>query len=301
MKKIIIEYFTFSRSQKRGIVILIILIIITLLAPKVYFYYNQKKTKPDLSFFDKVIVNEPTPVLINKQVSADSLFSFDPNKTTFSDLIKLGFEEKTAHIIIKYRNEGGKFKQPSDLSKIYGINDSLYKKVLPFIEIENLQPESKFETINKMEEKEKWEDSGKTYQHENTIEIFELNTIDSLQLVSLPGIGPAIAKRVLNYRNYLGGFYKVEQLKEVYNMPPETYEKLQSRFSADTSLITKINLNIDDLSKLNKHPYLSYTQIRSLISFKKTMGQFKSPNDLLKYHLVDSVSFDRLRPYLVLN
>jgi competence protein ComEA len=297
MKNSIKEYFTFSRSQQRGIILLLILIGVTLIAPKLYIHYTRKAIKPNLSFFDSVLVENQKPVIEKKQLLTDSLFRFDPNKATYNDFIRLGLSEKLTHTIIKYRNAGGKFNQPSDLSKIYGFPDSLFKQIQPFIDI---RISNKY--IKKEESVYKDNTHNKTTNNEKVnnkiLTIYELNTVDSIQLVSLPGIGPVIAKRIISYRQFLGGFYSVNQLMEVYKMPLETYEALRSRFTVDTAFITKINLNQVDFNRLSKHPYLSYANTKALLSFKKTMGQFKSPNELIKYHLVDTITYQKLQPYL---
>ena len=46
----------------------------------------------------------------------------------------------------------------------------------------------------------------------------DINTADSTAWVALNGIGPGFAKRIITYREKLGGFYQVDQLKEVYGL-----------------------------------------------------------------------------------
>ena len=47
------------------------------------------------------------------------------------------------------------------------------------------------------------------------IQAIDINTADSAAWVALNGIGPGFAKRIMTYREKLGGFYQVDQLKEV--------------------------------------------------------------------------------------
>lgn len=88
--------------------------------------------------------------------------------------------------------------------------------------------------------------------------IIELNAADSVTLESLPGIGPAFASRILKYRKLLGGYVDVVQLKEVYGMPEETYEKIKPLCKIDPS---KVNILSAELLWENPykiyHPYLS--------------------------------------------
>jgi competence protein ComEA len=88
--------------------------------------------------------------------------------------------------------------------------------------------------------------------------IVELNSADSTALESLPGIGPSFASRILKYRKLLGGYVDVEQLKEVYGMPEETYEKIKPLCRVDASKVTKFPSELvwENPYKIY-HPYLT--------------------------------------------
>lgn len=54
----------------------------------------------------------------------------------------------------------------------------------------------------------------------------DLNTVDSITLVSLPGIGKGISHRILQRRRELGKFTSMEQVWEVYHFKQETKDML---------------------------------------------------------------------------
>lgn len=54
-----------------------------------------------------------------------------------------------------------------------------------------------------------------------------LNTATLEELDSLPGIGPATAKLILEYRQQYGGFATPEEIKNVKRIGDKTYEKLK--------------------------------------------------------------------------
>jgi competence ComEA-like helix-hairpin-helix protein len=56
-----------------------------------------------------------------------------------------------------------------------------------------------------------------------------LNAADSMALVMQPGIGPILSARIIKYRNKLGGFYTVAQLKEVHGISDSTFEKISPK------------------------------------------------------------------------
>lgn len=100
--------------------------------------------------------------------------------------------------------------------------------------------------------------------------IIELNAADSVTLETLPGIGPAFASRILKYRKLLGGYVQVEQLKEVYGMPEETYDKIKSLCTVDVSKVNMISATIlwENPYKIY-HPYLS-KEVKSELKKQKT-------------------------------
>lgn len=53
-----------------------------------------------------------------------------------------------------------------------------------------------------------------------------INTATAGQLQRLPGIGPAMAARILAYRQQAGGFQKIEELQEVTGIGPKKYAKI---------------------------------------------------------------------------
>lgn len=118
----------------------------------------------------------------------------------------------------------------------------------------------------------------KTARSTSTI---ELNTADSVTLETLPGIGPAFASRIIKYRTLLGGYLKVEQLKEVYGMPEETYDRIKPLCTINTSKVKMIAA--DSLwSKPYKfyHPYLS-KELKAQIAAQKKVAY--SEEELKKY------------------
>lgn len=58
--------------------------------------------------------------------------------------------------------------------------------------------------------------------------IVHLNSATEADLIQLPGIGPKLAKRILEYRRQIGGFLEIEQLLEVKGIGPKKFEQIRS-------------------------------------------------------------------------
>jgi len=58
-----------------------------------------------------------------------------------------------------------------------------------------------------------------------------LNTATKDELIALPGIGPAKAQAILDYRTTNGGFKSVEELKDVKGIGAKRFEKLKAELT----------------------------------------------------------------------
>ena len=127
--------------------------------------------------------------------------------------------------------------------------------------------------------------------------MIEINTADSAQLVTLRGIGPVFAGRILRYRGMLGGFFSKEQLLEVYGMDSARYEGIADNIIADTTVITKMNVNDSEFRELLRHPYLDYETVRSIVNYREHRGPITCPDTLRKIIGYEPM-FEQCRYYL---
>uniref|UniRef100_UPI004055D356 helix-hairpin-helix domain-containing protein n=1 Tax=Alistipes sp. TaxID=1872444 RepID=UPI004055D356 len=64
-----------------------------------------------------------------------SLFYFDPNTIGYDSLLMLGFEKSQALQLLKYRAAGKIYRLPEELALIYGMTDSLFVRIRPWVRI----------------------------------------------------------------------------------------------------------------------------------------------------------------------
>jgi hypothetical protein len=169
MLKWLEQYFTFTKSERQAVIALIILSVIILLAPQVYFFLkparvldsskyqkeldnfasayhkeedeNQSESEEDSSLKNKAVVASTTTSdtakhFTRKTYTNAPYFQFDPNKIGINEWMRLGFTEKQAITIEKYKAHGGKFYKPTDLKRLYVMTDEHYAKLEPFVKID---------------------------------------------------------------------------------------------------------------------------------------------------------------------
>lgn len=128
--------------------------------------------------------------------------------------------------------------------------------------------------------------------------VLDLNDADTLQLRKIPGIGDVFASRIVKFRRLLGGFYSVEQLKEVYGITQERYIQLLPWFTADSTRINKLLVNTLPKETLQKHPYLNYKQVRIMNQLRMQKGKLSGWHDLALLEEFSDMDRIRLYPYL---
>ena len=213
-------------------------------------------------------------------------FVFDPNVIDSVDMLRLGFQPYMAHNWLQYRRHGGKIYSIGKLRSIYGIDTVL---------VDSLRDLAVFESVNPIEKM----DSVK-YVRKDFFE-FELNSADTTLLAKLPGIGSGRAKMIVNRRKELGGFYSVEQLKEIDAMPDSIVEALIPYIIIELDSVKLIDVNRASVKRLHRHPYISYYQAKAIYDLrwdKHHKGRIENLEDIRKLEVFTNEDFERVRWYL---
>jgi hypothetical protein len=126
----------------------------------------------------------------------------------------------------------------------------------------------------------------------------DLNTCDSVSLVKLPGIGPVLSARIIKYRHLLGGFASVDQLKDVYGLPVETFDLIKGRLFADSTVIKRINVNSSGFNDKSRIPYLERSDVSSILKYRELKGRISGVSDLVENKLITAEKARKAGPYL---
>jgi DNA uptake protein ComE-like DNA-binding protein len=272
------NWFGFTRRERRSTFILLIILIII-----IAFRYSVPEKNIGIEYVSTGFYsNESTAGIMAGDKSATSQpFYFDPNTASYDTLIRLGLASKESNTLIKYRNKGGKFRNPSDIKKVYGIDEEQAEQLIPFVEVAT-------ETSGKVR-------TNSSRQQKPPLDI---NSCDSASLVSLPGIGPVLSARIIKYRHLLGGFASINQLKEVYGLPVETFDLIKRRVFADSSAVLRININSADYKELSRLPYFEKYEVTTILKFRELKGKVTGITDLIENKLITEEKAEKVRPYL---
>lgn len=248
--------------------------------------------------------------------STDSLFAFNPNQADSATLVRIGFTSWMARNLLKYRAKGGHFRRPEDLRKLYGMTDAFYSRIAPYITIPaEEQPsrsnwEKKSGSAGKPGKSMMRPDSQRTeppsvYLPRNDSLYLraekypkgtriELNRADTTELKKIPGIGSYTARRIVNYRERLGGFVHMEQLREIRL----NNEVLEPWFTLDTTAINYLSVNRLLMKQLLAHPYLNYRQSKAIMQYRERHGAIPSIDVMRGWEEFTANELRRIAPYL---
>ena len=301
------NYFNFSKNERRALWVLFALIGSGLMLQ----FYLSLRHKPnpgecagELAFEKEIKTFEASKVRqkpnyyhykqTGYQAQPFALFDFDPNTADSITLLQLGLKPFMARMILKYRSKGGKYRKAEDFARVPYLDKALYAKLQPHIKIEQGLITVHRDTVAK----------HMPIVYQKQVKLAEgvhldLNAADTSELKKVPGIGSRLAYAIVNYRNRLGGFYSISQLREMKQLSPDQVEKF-GHFLAlnEISSIHKIAVNKSGIERLMSHPYLNFYQARAIVELRKKKGKLTSLDQFSLYEEFTKQDFERLAYYL---
>ncbi|HMP94320.1 MAG TPA: helix-hairpin-helix domain-containing protein, partial [Phnomibacter sp.] len=243
-KYFIRSYLYFPKWQRRSLVIIWLGLIAAFISK--YFYIQAAfKKEPALPAILQAELEElntdadsmdmATPQLYEPQPTTHytrempkglTPIAFDPNTVSPEVLAKMGLRQKAIENIINYRNRGGRFKQPEDLNKLYGLLPHEKAALIPFASIAAVSYPTttgppKPDSMARVQQRQQ-------AAAERVARLaLDINGANQEAWEALPGIGPALAARILKFRNSLGGFYSINQVAETFGLPDSTFDRIR--------------------------------------------------------------------------
>lgn len=179
--------------------------------------------------------------------------------------------------------------------------DTLYQKRKE-LELKKINPKKK-EILKNVEGKKK-EDKKKNLKKQvykpnaKKVILLEINSATPKQLEKVYGIGKILSERIVKYKNILGGYHSINQLKNVYGFSEKNYTNAIKQLRVDSSKIKKINIKKLSAYELSKHILIDYSMAKRIKSIQKNNISRAQFIDSMKY--IFPSKYKDLIPYLLL-
>lgn len=304
------RFLYFTRRERTGILLLLGIMLLLILIPRIYPSFIEKPHYNDSAFREAVAVLERIKAdssnrydnerksntysnrpFYKSDAPGGELFVFDPNTLSAEGWQRLGLREKTAATILKYTSKGGRFRKPEDLYKIWGLTRQMADRLLPYVRIaETATASARQEAYTKT--------SSYPARTPAAPRQVDINMADTTVFIALPGIGSKLAGRIVAFREKLGGFYSVDQVKETYGLADSVFQRIRPMLRLENVVVKKININTATLEQLKQHPYIRYQAGNAILQYRQQHGMFGQPADLLKIALITEELYNKLSPYI---
>lgn len=300
--------FGFSQREVNGFLVLVILLVLLMAAPFLFDrLYNPAPAytaTQDYATLDSLVAQLEEVQPERRQlysVPTAALRPFNPNQLTVEEWQAFGLPKYLAQRIINYRSKVGDFTYRAELGKIYGLPDSVFQRLQPYIQLPEQRPSRYIkQTERTFGSTPRYNASWNNGKREKFIlGSFNINTADTAQLKQIRGIGSKLSARIVKFRDNLGGFSSMGQLREVYGLPPEVVDSLQKyAFVPKENVLRQHNVNTASADELRSHPYITANVARAIVAYREQHGTYKQVEDLRQVKLVTAELFEKLRPYL---
>ncbi len=237
-----------------------------------------------------------TPPETERAVAATvplNMQSFDPNTADAATLAGLGLPEKTVAGWLNYRAKGGSFRCKDDVKRLYNLSETDFQRLYPWMTLPECSASNNVAQAG-------FAGGGKALpvRQQFAVQSVDLNAADVEDLVRLPGVGEGWARRILNWRDKLGGFSAVAQVAETRSLPDSVFQKIKPYLAVHSTDFKRISINNATWDELNDHPYIEAKQARWIVAFREQHGKYQNIEALLQITELRREWLEKVRPYL---
>jgi competence protein ComEA len=322
------RYFGFSRAETQGFVLLLLVALVVALAPlalrpadpnylptadqrqldawaqDLSARFDSSRAAHDRAYAARYPARYPTAGTSRyPSVPQVRLAPFDPNTLTAEGWEARGVPHFVAGRIVNYGQKAGGFRAKSQVQRIYGLPDSVYQRLAPFMQ---LPAEMAGRGSAYTDSRPAFGASGASMPSHFArkpahLQPFDLNLADTTQLMQIKGIGRGRAKGLVKYRAELGGYVDESQLADYFMLrdAPDLVDSLHKYTFVTPGFAPRpVHINSATFDELWPQPYVGKPLARLIVAYRKQHGPFATPDDLRQLKLLKEENFVKLRPYV---
>ncbi|MEO8254472.1 MAG: helix-hairpin-helix domain-containing protein, partial [Flavobacterium sp.] len=270
-------FFYFSKEQQRGILVFFFSVIV--LQFGCFFIDFKTKQNLDLEGQKWLSLNSEIKALKNQQKKQSvHLYPFNPNFITDYKGYKIGMSVSQIDRLLAFRKENKYVNSAKEFQMVTGVSDSLLAVIAPYFKFPDW-------VKNKaMSNSVVFSNTKSTYfSKKEKIIVKDINQATQEDLIKISGIGEALSMRILKFKERLGAFVSMEQMKDIWGLSPEVVEKLNMNFKVGiVPNLKKIAINDASVKELAEFPYFKYALAREIVIYRSMNGDIKNTTDLTK-------------------
>ncbi|MFR9533607.1 MAG: helix-hairpin-helix domain-containing protein [Rikenellaceae bacterium] len=284
--------YEFTKREFRGLISLLSIILVLVGYKMVY---NQA--------IDTREFNAAIELLDELHGKDTPLFEFDPNTAELPELMRLGLTKAEAVSIIRYREYGKTYRIKEDLFTCYGISESLYYALEPYVVIAD---------TFRLKRRDEYTSSRSSYSKSSysfsrrerellPISEFLADTVGAKYLFAIGALSRRQADAFVRWRD-LSGIYNMNELRDCYVVSDSVAAALEpyiiftppaskSDGEAKNSLV---DLNKADSAELRGVYGIGEKSVEAILNFRRALGGFYSVEQLSELKVVTESNFEKI-------
>lgn len=296
----------YSRSQRRGLVLFILIFVLL----QAGFLLLDQKSDPQEAQWPERLTSLTETEAAEKTGPESKLSEIDVNGMDKEGWMELGFSERQAETIIKYRYSlGGYFENTAQIEGCFVISEKKFKELEPYIQIRiPTTVSTKIDTFSTSGGKKPQIRYSKFNPNQYSAEDWQRIGFSEKQSAT-----------ILKYKRSLGGFFSsLEEIEACYviseskfqEMKPYIFfikeedlseEPIAMKKEAEPISIVHESFNPNDLEHddwVDKG--FTTKQVQTILNYKNSLGgRFPDAETLKKCYVISEQKFSELEPYLI--
>lgn len=234
---------------------------------------------------------------------------FNPDLYEAADWQNLGFSERQAESIVKYKNYlGGSFISKEKLKECYMISPENYRKLEPYLILPETAPTASANNNSKIEKSQKIQKNHAPFNPN------ELGVEGWMNL----GFSEKQAMVIVNYRdkNLRGSFKSLEEIKKCFVISEEKFEELKpfivlneennnpatNNIKTEKSILNFATIDLNEISADQLQDFgFDKRTANGFVSFRKNLGGFVNKSQIYETYGIDRELAEKLVSLAPLN